>query len=425
MPIVAPPVFPVMSTPPSTNDMENFDTRADTFLGELPAVFRPAVIGIGNSAYANALESQVQATAATSYAGIAGTARDQAQAFAQSAINAPGTSATSASLVAISAGAKSLGTQAGKAWVSGQAIVVADATNPVGLRMYGVITSYDASSGVLAFDVPAGAFVGSGSSNSWVISLTATREGVVRQGAGPSQGANPISIGWGPDARLHASVDGTDLGGLLFDSHGMQLSPPGLFGLFFRTTVPTGWLKANGAAVSRTTYAALFAVIGTYYGPGDGSTTFNLPEMRGIFPRTWDDARGVDAGRAFGSYQAPQNQSHTHGAWSDGAGNHSHGDWTGGGGSHVHGVNDPGHAHSVTTHWGRAGARLGIASGEDIVQGSQATSGSGTGIWLSTDGYHNHQIAADGWHAHAIGVGYEGGGDARPHNVALMGCIKY
>lgn len=45
--------------------------------------------------------------------------------------------------------------------------------------------------------------------------------------------------------------------------------------------VPAGWLDCNGAAVSRSTYAALFAEIGTAYGAGDGSTTFNLPDFRG------------------------------------------------------------------------------------------------------------------------------------------------
>jgi len=68
-------------------------------------------------------------------------------------------------------------------------------------------------------------------------------------------------------------------------------------------TAPTGYLKANGAAVSRTTYANLFAAIGTTFGAGDGSTTFALPDLRGEFPRGWDDGRGVDSGRAFGSAQ--------------------------------------------------------------------------------------------------------------------------
>ncbi len=80
--------------------------------------------------------------------------------------------------------------------------------------------------------------------------------------------------------------------------------PTGAVFYFAASTAPTGFLKANGAAVSRSTYAALFAVTGTTYGSGDGSTTFNLPDLRGEFIRGWDDARGVDASRAFGSAQA-------------------------------------------------------------------------------------------------------------------------
>ena len=78
------------------------------------------------------------------------------------------------------------------------------------------------------------------------------------------------------------------------------------------TTPPLGYLKANGAAVSRTTYAALFAVISTVWGVGDGSTTFNLPDFRGLFPRGWDDGRGIDVGRAFASGQDHAVMDHTH-----------------------------------------------------------------------------------------------------------------
>lgn len=80
-----------------------------------------------------------------------------------------------------------------------------------------------------------------------------------------------------------------------------------------RSSAPSGWLKANGAAVSRSTYAALFAVVGTTYGVGDGATTFNLPDLRGEFLRGWDDARGVDSGRALGSAQADAFKAHNHG----------------------------------------------------------------------------------------------------------------
>ncbi len=62
-------------------------------------------------------------------------------------------------------------------------------------------------------------------------------------------------------------------------------------------TPPSGWLLCDGSAVSRTTYSALFAVIGTTFGPGDGSTTFNLPDMRGRVPLGQDDMGGVSANR--------------------------------------------------------------------------------------------------------------------------------
>lgn len=84
-------------------------------------------------------------------------------------------------------------------------------------------------------------------------------------------------------------------------------------------TPPTGFVKANGAALSRTTYDDLFAAIGTTFGSGDGSTTFDLPDLRGEFLRGWDDARGIDSGRSFGSAQADELKSHTHTIWQGGS----------------------------------------------------------------------------------------------------------
>jgi microcystin-dependent protein len=78
------------------------------------------------------------------------------------------------------------------------------------------------------------------------------------------------------------------------------------------STAPVGYVTCNGAAVSRTTYSNLFGVIGTTYGNGDGSTTFNLPDLRAEFIRGWDDGRGVDPGRVFGSAQADEFKSHAH-----------------------------------------------------------------------------------------------------------------
>ena len=61
------------------------------------------------------------------------------------------------------------------------------------------------------------------------------------------------------------------------------------------TTSPSGWLLANGNAVSRTTYSALFSAIGTVYGSGDGSTTFNLPSMAGRLPMGAGTGLGLNA----------------------------------------------------------------------------------------------------------------------------------
>mgnify|MGYP003300961289 CR=1 FL=1 len=77
-------------------------------------------------------------------------------------------------------------------------------------------------------------------------------------------------------------------------------------------TVPSGYLECNGAAVSRTTYSVLFAVIGTAYGTGNGSTTFNLPDLRGEFIRGFDNGRGVDSGRSIASSQSSQFGQHNH-----------------------------------------------------------------------------------------------------------------
>jgi microcystin-dependent protein len=80
-------------------------------------------------------------------------------------------------------------------------------------------------------------------------------------------------------------------------------NPAGTVIFYAANAAPTGFLKANGAAVSRTTYADLFTAIGTTFGAGDGSTTFLVPDLRGRFARSWADDGSIDSGRAFGSNQ--------------------------------------------------------------------------------------------------------------------------
>lgn len=77
-------------------------------------------------------------------------------------------------------------------------------------------------------------------------------------------------------------------------------------------TPPDGYIKANGAALSRSAYAWLFSKIGTAFGAGDGATTFNIPDLRAEFLRGLDDGRGIDSGRVLGSAQSDLIKSHNH-----------------------------------------------------------------------------------------------------------------
>lgn len=78
---------------------------------------------------------------------------------------------------------------------------------------------------------------------------------------------------------------------------GAVSAPAGTVNPYAGSTAPTGWLLCAGQAVSRTTYADLFSVVSTTYGSGDGSTTFNLPDLRGRVPAGLDNMNGTDAGR--------------------------------------------------------------------------------------------------------------------------------
>ena len=93
----------------------------------------------------------------------------------------------------------------------------------------------------------------------------------------------------------------------------------GMVTAFAMSTPPTGWLACDGSAVSRSTYASLFSAIGTTWGAGDGSSTFNLPDLEGAFLRgtgshgTSNMANGNDfAGPSVGSFENDQLQSHGH-----------------------------------------------------------------------------------------------------------------
>jgi phage-related tail fiber protein len=144
-----------------------------------------------------------------------------------------------------------------------------------------------------------------------------------------------------------------------------------MVGYFATNTAPTGWLKANGAAVSRTVYSTLFGRVGTTFGAGNGTNTFNLPDLRGEFIRAWDDGRGADPSRIFGSAASGGSQ----------VANHSH------------------TYDKITNLVTRYINDLGAGNGDPVIFGTQASAGTGSPSPL--------------------------GEETAPRNVALLACIKY
>lgn len=93
-------------------------------------------------------------------------------------------------------------------------------------------------------------------------------------------------------------------------------NPSGTIIAFAGASCPTGYFAADGAAVSRSTYSSLFNAISTTWGVGDGTTTFNVPDLRNRFMRgtgTNADSNGGDT-VTLGAYQADEFKQHNHGS---------------------------------------------------------------------------------------------------------------
>jgi phage-related tail fiber protein len=163
----------------------------------------------------------------------------------------------------------------------------------------------------------------------------------------------------------YLSTDGTNT------SWQVSFVPQGSVIWFAASAPPFGYLEANGAAIDRTAYAALFIAIGTTFGTGDGSTTFNIPDLRGDFIRGWTNGSSIDSGRAFGTQQTD-------------------------------------------------GIRTSTASG---IMSTAYIGNSSTGefYWIYTYGESGSVNAFQG--SSVLGLGTAN--DTRPYNVALLPCIKY
>lgn len=169
-------------------------------------------------------------------------------------------------------------------------------------------------------------------------------------------------------------------------------------------SVPAGYLECNGAAVSRTTYSALFAVIGTTYGSGNGSSTFNLPDLRGEFVRGFDNGRGVDSGRSMNNPQGSENKSHNHSYGNNGI--------TVSGANHKHNIRgfslQPSIANVAITLGSGQSYQIGYRTNDNVLTGD-AVKFSGTQTMTGTVG---------------ITINNTGTNESRPRNVAMMYIIR-
>jgi microcystin-dependent protein len=202
-------------------------------------------------------------------------------------------------------------------------------------------------------------------------------------------------------------------GTLIQPAPGANLVPLGSINLYAGSTAPPGWLLCDGSAINRVFYKDLFNTIGVTYGGGDGSTTFNLPNLQQRFPL----GKAISGtGATLGSTGGAIDHAHSLGAitisgstGSSGVsisgststdGSHSHSGSTGSESSHTHSITVPDQSTGVAS----TGITVNLATGaipETIpghthdVPSQIFTSGSGSS--------HSHSISSDGSHSHTAG----------------------
>lgn len=166
------------------------------------------------------------------------------------------------------------------------------------------------------------------------------------------------------------------------------LSPPGTIIQFAGSVTPSGYLLCDGTAISRTTFSALFAAIGVAWGAGNGTTTFNLPDMRGRSPVGVGD-NGTDPARVL----------------ADVGGEATHVLITSEIAAHTHGVTDPTHHHGP------------LGGGNFIIDGAGTEYVGVAGTKGNTD-----QFTSD--NATGVTVNSEGGGFAH-NNMHPFAAVNY
>lgn len=200
--------------------------------------------------------------------------------------------------------------------------------------------------------------------------------------------------------------------------------PAGVMAPFAGTAAPAGYLACDGSAVSRTTYAALYAAIGTTYGAGDGSTTFNLPDLErraivgagGTATSVLGNTVGATGGSETHTLTTSEMPRHTHGISSEP--------------SHTHGVGTysaisagSAHKHQVPVHMD--------AYDDDgpLTDRNVRLRDEGEYVDTRTDGAHSHTISGQsgsgGAHSHTAAASGGGGGHNNiPPSIVMLWIIS-
>lgn len=208
-------------------------------------------------------------------------------------------------------------------------------------------------------------------------------------------------------------------------------APTGTIIMYAGLSAPNGYFVCDGMALSRTAYAALFTKIGIVWGAGNGTTTFNLPDLRNRFLRMTGDAAGE-----VGTRQQDSIKSHTHSAQSTTAGAHTHTIDAGGGHTHSGRTSYGGsHRHQIP-QVNNSGLFFGNNSGSELASNRQGYDAASWDSTTEAGGHehtlsvgsavaHTHGISTVVGHTHQISVNLTGDLETRPLAASVMYCIKF
>ncbi len=224
--------------------------------------------------------------------------------------------------------------------------------------------------------------------------------------------ASTLSVGNHTHLNSTLSVSGNaNIGGGVYQA-GALLVPTGTILLYSVSSAPDGYLICNGATVSRSTYSSLFAVVGTTFGSGNGTTTFNLPNMEDRLPYGYKS--GADIGTFGGSESVTLSTNNIPA--------HTHTGTTDSNASHTHTVTDTGHPHQY--YMGKDDGNSSNSDGQ-VPAGDSNTANYGVSTSTATTGI---SIVANGAHTHAFTTGSTGSGTSfsvlNPY-MRLAYIIKY